>query len=114
MTQTELIEKWKNLSGFKKFLVILAVLWCIGVIIGPQKHSSSNSYSSSSTTENSTDDCGGNNVNFNAGFESGSQDGAYMMPCENSPGYGMTTERDCYCKGYKAGQIVSSAKADAK
>lgn len=103
-------EKLASVSTGKKVLIILIWLCVIVVIVNDNKHNNS-SYGSSSNNSSPSSECGGNDVNFNAGFESGSQDGSYMIPCESSAGYTMTSERDCYCKGYKAGQMVSRSKA---
>ena len=108
LTNAKKITFWKKnqtIIGFLGIVTYFILYLCVFV-----SHSLNKDKSSRIDKQDNNDavKCGYDNVYYKAGFESGSQQGSYMIPCERSPGYGWAgNEKDCYCEGYRAGQKIS-------
>lgn len=108
LTISKKIPFWKKnqtIIGFFAIVIYFVLYLCVFV-----PHNINNDKSNRSDKQDNNDalKCGYDNVYYRAGFESGSQQGAYMIPCESSAGYGWAGNyKDCYCEGYKAGQKLS-------
>lgn len=96
----------------KPFWVVVAAIIILMIVLFAIFSNDKPTYDSNGGTNNYNDNytdnyCNNGDVNYRAGFESGSMEGGYMIPCENSAGYTLTSDKSCYCEGYRAGQQYS-------